>query len=70
MGSRHFQAAECCNARSCVSVERHASVGRLALRFVKSPLVWIGLAVSVGALFLAFRGLHWSEVAEAVAGAN
>lgn len=40
------------------------------MRFVRSPLFWIGLAVSVGALFLAFRGLHWAEVGEAVANAN
>jgi len=40
------------------------------VRFVRSPLFWIGLAVSVGALFLAFRGLHWAEVGEAVADAN
>jgi uncharacterized protein (TIRG00374 family) len=40
------------------------------MRFARSPLFWIGLALSAGALFLAFRGLHWGEVGEAVTGAN
>ena len=40
------------------------------MRFIRNPLAWLGLAVSAGALFLAFRGLHWGEVREAVAGAN
>lgn len=40
------------------------------MRFLRSPLFWIGLVVSVGALFLAFRGLHWGEVGGAVADAN
>jgi uncharacterized protein (TIRG00374 family) len=40
------------------------------MRFLRSPLFWIGLGVSVGALYLAFRGLHWSEVGDALAEAN
>lgn len=36
----------------------------------RRPVVWIGLAVSLGALFLAFRGLRWTEVAETLADAN
>lgn len=40
------------------------------LRFIRSPLAWVGLVVSVGALFLAFRGLRWAEVGEAMASAN
>ena len=40
------------------------------LRFIRSPVVWIGLVVSAGALFLTFRGLHWAEVREALADAN
>lgn len=39
-------------------------------RVFRSPVVWIGLAISVGALFLAFRGLHWQEVGDALAAAN
>ena len=39
-------------------------------RVFRSPIVWIGLAVSAGALFLAFRGLHWKDVGEALADAN
>jgi len=39
-------------------------------RFLRSPLVWAGFGVSAGALFLAFRGLHWSEVGGALADAN
>ena len=40
------------------------------MRFVRSPFVWIGLGVSVVALTLAFRGLHWGEVGGSVVGAN
>lgn len=40
------------------------------MRFLRSPLFWIGLGVSVGALYLAFRGLHWAEVGDALAEAN
>jgi len=40
------------------------------VRFLRSPLFWIGLAVSAVALYLAFRGLHWSEVGDALADAN
>lgn len=32
---------------------------------VRSPFFWLGMLTSAGALFLAFRGLHWSEVGEA-----
>lgn len=39
-------------------------------RFVRSPLFWLGLAVSAGTLYLAFRGLHWAEVGDALAEAN
>lgn len=40
------------------------------MRFLRSPLFWIGLGVTVGALYLAFRGLRWSEVGDALAEAN
>jgi uncharacterized protein (TIRG00374 family) len=40
------------------------------VRFIRSPLVWIGLVISAGALFLTFRGLHWAEVGDALANAN
>jgi len=40
------------------------------MRFLKNPLFWIGLLISVGALFLAFRGLHWAEVGSALRHAN
>jgi uncharacterized protein (TIRG00374 family) len=40
------------------------------VRFARSPLFWIGIAISCGALFLAFRGLHWGEVGDAMADAN
>lgn len=39
-------------------------------RALRSPLLWIGLAVSAGALYLAFRGLRWTEVSEALGSAN
>ena len=39
-------------------------------RALRSPMVWIGLAVSAGALYLAFRGLRWGEVSEALGSAN
>jgi uncharacterized protein (TIRG00374 family) len=39
-------------------------------RLLRSPIVWFGLAISAGGLFLAFRGLHWQEVGEALADAN
>ena len=40
------------------------------VRLIRNPLLWIGLAVSAGTLFLALRGLRWAEVADAMAGAN
>lgn len=40
------------------------------MRFLRSPLFWIGLLVSLGALLLAFRGLQWAEVGSAVRDAN
>jgi len=40
------------------------------VRFVRNPLVWFGLAISIVALLLAFRGLHWGEVRDSIAGAN
>lgn len=38
--------------------------------FLRRPLFWIGLLVSLGALWLAFRGLHWGEVGSALRDAN
>ena len=40
------------------------------MRFIRNPLVWIGLAISVVGLLLAFRGLHWGEVQDSIADAN
>jgi uncharacterized protein (TIRG00374 family) len=40
------------------------------MRFLKNPLFWIGLLISLGALLLAFRGLHWGEVGSALRDAN
>jgi len=40
------------------------------MRFLRSPLFWIGLLVSLGALLLAFRGLQWTEVGGALRDAN
>jgi uncharacterized protein (TIRG00374 family) len=40
------------------------------MRFLRSPLFWIGLLISLGALLLAFRGLQWSEVGSALRDAN
>ncbi len=40
------------------------------MRFVRSPLFWIGLAVSMGALVIAFRGLRWGSVGNALLDAN
>jgi hypothetical protein len=40
------------------------------MRFLRSPLFWIGLLISLGALLLAFRGLHWAEVGSALRDAN
>jgi len=40
------------------------------MRFLRSPLFWIGLLISLGALFFAFRGLHWAEVGSALRGVN
>lgn len=40
------------------------------MRFLRRPLFWVGLLISLGALFLAFRGLRVNEVADALAGAN
>ena len=39
-------------------------------RLLRNPVVWIGLAISLGALYLAFRGLHWKDVGQALADAN
>lgn len=39
-------------------------------RVFRSPAVWIGLAVSAVALYLALRGLHWQDVGQALADAN
>jgi hypothetical protein len=39
-------------------------------RLLRRPAVWIGLAVSLVALFLAFRGLRWAEVGESLTDAN
>jgi hypothetical protein len=44
--------------------------GWFAVTFVRSPLFWIGLALSAAALFFAFRGLQWAEVGEAATEAN
>ena len=38
--------------------------------FARTSLVWIGLALGAGALFLAFRGLRWSQVGESLGEAN
>jgi len=40
------------------------------MRFLRSPLFWIGLLISLGALLLALRGLHWAEVGSALRHAN
>ncbi len=40
------------------------------VRLFRKPIVWIGLAISLGALYLAFRGLRWAEAGEALAHAN
>jgi uncharacterized protein (TIRG00374 family) len=40
------------------------------MRFLRSPLFWIGLLISLAALLLAFRGLHWAEVSSALRHAN
>ena len=40
------------------------------MRFLRSPLFWIGLLISLGALWLSFRGLHWGEVGSALRHAN
>jgi uncharacterized protein (TIRG00374 family) len=40
------------------------------VRYLRSPFVWLGLAISLGALFLAFRGLHWGDVGDAMRSAN
>jgi hypothetical protein len=40
------------------------------IRFVRHPIVWFGTAISIAALALAFRGLHWGEVGHAIASAN
>ena len=42
----------------------------VSVRFLRRPLFWIGLLISLGALFLAFRGLRVSEVADGLAEAN
>ncbi len=39
-------------------------------RALRNPIVWIGLIVSAGALYLAFRGLSWIDVSEALGSAN
>jgi hypothetical protein len=38
------------------------------MRFLRSPLFWIGLLISLGALFFAFRGLTGGR--EALRGVN
>ena len=40
------------------------------MRFLRNPLFWIGLLVSLGALLLALRGLQWAEVGTALRHAN
>jgi hypothetical protein len=40
------------------------------MRFLKNPLFWIGLLISLAALFFAFRGLQWAEVGHALRDAN
>jgi len=40
------------------------------MRFLRNPLLWIGLLISLGALWLSFRGLHWAEVGSALRHAN
>jgi uncharacterized protein (TIRG00374 family) len=40
------------------------------MRFLRSPLFWIGFLVSLGALLFSFRGLHWGEVGSALHDAN
>ncbi len=40
------------------------------MELLKRPLFWVGLLISLGALFLAFRGLRVSEVTDALAEAN
>jgi len=40
------------------------------MRFLRGPLFWIGLLISLGALFLALRGLQWAEVGSALRDAN
>lgn len=40
------------------------------MRFLRSPLFWIGLLVSLGTLLVAFRGLQWAEVGSALRDAN
>jgi uncharacterized protein (TIRG00374 family) len=40
------------------------------MRFLKSPLFWLGLLVSAGALILAFRGLNWADMGGALRDAN
>jgi hypothetical protein len=40
------------------------------MRFLRNPLFWIGLLISLAALFFAFRGLQWAEVGSALRDAN
>jgi uncharacterized protein (TIRG00374 family) len=40
------------------------------VQFAKNRLFWIGLLISLVALFLALRGLHWGEVGSALRDAN
>ncbi len=49
---------------------RDSDSGMKRLGPFRSALFWIGLAVTIGTLVLAFRGLHWAEVGEAVGDAN
>jgi uncharacterized protein (TIRG00374 family) len=40
------------------------------MRFLRNPLFWLGLLISLAALFFAFRGLQWGEVGDALRDAN
>ncbi len=61
-----------CQGKACYNIGSRPHLRSLGVvvRFLRSPIAWIGLAISLGALFLAFRGLHWAEVGEALADAN
>lgn len=36
----------------------------------RKPQIWLGVVISVIALYLAFRGIHWEEIGAALAGAQ